>query len=430
MENVPRTVMPLVLVLSVVLNIQVSRAWAQEDGPWWEAIRENLTVTLRSEHAGYLESSGRDPERFRNAGLLRLKYVQTFWDVLTLLAIPTVRFDDVNLFQGAIDDVSDRSERAKILDVEEYYIEIVSQRFDIRMGKQIYNWGKADGVNPSDHLSTLDLTDLVEDRDIGIFSTRVNWFLTQDVILETVWSPFFTPLRVAPRGTRFSFIPSSSPVQVNPRELPETSLSNSQYALRLLAFLGPLDMSLIWYGGINDAPVSRREADGSLTPFYHKIRVLGANVAFNTGKIGWRAEVGYQLTDGRRADNFVQYVIGVDHTFADVVSEHDLYVLLQYVGLEVTANAQGDIGGGLGQAFSNTAIGLFRYEFSDDTELELRTTINPDNWDYLIELQFSHKFSDAFEAVLGATVFGGEADTFFGQFDENDRLFVRLTYTL
>ncbi|WP_089718654.1 hypothetical protein [Candidatus Entotheonella palauensis] len=120
----------------------------------------------------------------------------------------------------------------------------------------------------------------------------------------------------------------------------------------------------------------------------------------------------------------------MDRTFADVLSDHDLYVLLQYVGLEVTAKAQSDSGGGLRQAFSNTSIGLFRYEFSDDTELELRATINPDDWDHLIEVQFAHKFSDAFEAVLGATVFGGDADTFFGQFDENDRLFIRLTYSL
>lgn len=393
-------------------------------------MRDNLTVTLRSQHNGYLTASDRDPEHFGNEGLLRFKYVQTFWDVVTLLAIPTVRFDDTNRFQGVIDEVPDRSERAKIFDLEEYYLEVVSQRFDVRVGKQIYNWGKADGINPSDHLSTVDLTDLVEDRDIGIFSTRINVFLTQDVILETVWSPFFTPIRLAPRDTRFSFLPMESTVRVNPRELPATSLANSQYALHLLAFWGPVDMSLIWYDGINDAPVSRREADGSLTPVYNKIRVLGANAAFNTGKIGWRAEVGYQLTDGRRADHFVQYVIGMDRTFADVLGDHDLYILLQYVGLEVTAKTQGETSGGLRQAFSNTAIGLFRYEFNDDTELELRATINPDDWDYLIELQFSHKFSDAFEAVLGATVFGGDADTFFGQFDENDRLFVHLIYTL
>ncbi|ETX00550.1 MAG: hypothetical protein ETSY2_38855 [Candidatus Entotheonella gemina] len=342
MENMPRAVMPIVLVLSVILMIP-SGAWAQEEGAFWQAIRENLTVTLRSQHDGYIQASGRDPERVRNEGLLRLKYVQTFRDIVTLLAIPTVRFDDANLFQGVIDEVPDRSERANILDLEEYYLEVVSQRFDVRVGKQIYNWGKADGINPSNHLSTVDLTDLVEDRDIGIFSTRINLFLTQDVILETVWSPFFTPIRLAPRGTRFSFIPAASTVRVNPRELPRTSLANSQYALRLLAFWGPVDMSLIWYDGINDAPVSRREADGSLTPVYNKIRVLGANIAFNTGKIGWRAEVGYQLTDGRRADHFVQYVIGVDRTFADVLSDHDLYVLLQYVGLEITAVAGGSI---------------------------------------------------------------------------------------
>ena len=153
-------------------------------------------------------------------------------------------------------------------------------------------------------------------------------------------------------------------------------------------------------------------------------------MAFNTGKIGWRGEVGYRMTDDGRADDFVQYVIGVDRTFADVLIDHDLYVLLQYVGLEVTAKARDPRSGGISQAFTNTAIGLFRYEFSDDTELELRATVNLDKWDHLIEVQFSHKFSDALELVIGSTVLGGKANTFFGQFDENDRVVFRLTYTL
>ena len=271
---------------------------------------------------------------------------------------------------------------------------------------------------------------MVDDRDIGIFSVRVNFFLGSNWILETVWSPFFTPLRTAPSGTRFSFIPEGSSIRLNERDLPNTALENSQYAVRLLGFLGPVDLSLIWYDGINDSPVSQLEGDGSVTPVFNKISVIGANMAFNTGKIGWRGEVGYRMTDGGRADDFVQYVIGVDRTFPDVFIDHDLYVLLQYVGLEVTSNAREPQRGGINQAFTNTAIGLFRYEFSDDTELEIRATINLDEWDHLLELQLSHKLSDAIEVVIGSTVFGGDANTFFGQFDDNDRLFVRLTYTL
>ena len=420
----------VLLILSAFWGGLAPQTLLAQEGDVWETLRENLTVTLRYQNFSYFKSSNRDPKHFRNEGFLRIKYVQTFWDALTLVAIPTVQFDDADLHRGVIDHITDRSERRKILDIEEYYLEYVSQVFDVRVGKQIYNWGKADGINPSDNLSTVDLTDLVDDRDIGIFSARVNLFLGSNWILETVWSPFFTPLRLAPPGTRFSFIPEGSPIRLNPRELPVTSLANSQYALRLLGFLGPIDLSLIWYDGINDAPVSRLERDGSVTPIFNKISVLGANVAFNTGKIGWRAEVGYRMTDGGRADDFVQYVIGVDRTFADVLFDHDLYVLLQYVGLEVTSKARDPQPGGLSQAFTNTAIGLFRYEFSDDTELEWRTTINLDKWDHLLEVQFSHKFSDALELVIGGTVFGGDADTFFGQFDENDRVFLRLTYTL
>jgi hypothetical protein len=218
-------------------------------------------------------------------------------------------------------------------------------------------------------------------------------------------------------------------VRVNARTLPATSVENSQYALRLLGSLGPVDASLIWYDGINSVPAARREADGSVTPVFNPIKVLGANVAFNTGKIGWRSEVGYLISDGRRADASVQYVIGADRTFANLVGEHDLYVLVQYVGLEVTRQARLPSSAGLSQAFANTAIGLWRYEFSDFTRLELRATVNLDKLDHLLELQWSHKFTDALEGVIGVQVFGGGRQTFFGQFDGNDRLVLRLTYT-
>lgn len=416
--------------MGLMLCGQASAVLAEDETAWWERLRERLTVTLRSQHFTFFEASEQDPARVRNEGFLRLKYVQTFGESLTLLAIPTVQFDDADLHREVIDAVTDRAERRNIVDVEEYYLEYVSRWFDVRVGKQIYNWGKADGINPSDHLSTTDVTDLVDDRDIGIVSLRVNMFLGQDIILETVWSPFFTPIRLAPRGTRFAFIPADSTVRVNPRELPATSLANSQYALRLLGFLGPVDMSLIWYDGINDVPASRRDADGSLTPVFHPITVIGANVAFNTGKIGWRGEVGYLRTDARRDDAYVQYVLGVDRTFANLLGDDDLYVLLQYVRLEVTKEAREPQRGGIGQAFANTAIGLFRYEFSEDTELELRATINLDDVDYLLEWQLSHKFTDALEGVIGVQVFGGGTRTFFGQFDGNDRVFLRLTYTL
>ena len=416
--------------MGVVLCTHVPSGLAEADTAFWDSLRDHMTVTWGYQNFTYFEASDQDPEHVRNEGFLRLKYVQTFWETLTLLAIPTVQFDDADLYRGVIDQVTDRAERGKILDVEEYYLEVVSRWFDVRVGKQIYNWGKADGINPSDHLSPVDLTDLVDDRDIGIFSTKINLFLGQNFILETVWSPFFTPLRLAPRGTRFSFIPAGSSVPLNLRELPATSLENSQLALRLLGFLGPLDMSLIWYDGIDDVPASRREADGSITPVFNPIRVIGGNVAFNTGKIGWRGEMGYLTSEARRADSYVQLVIGVDRRLADMISDDDAYILLQYVRLEVTEAARRQPDGGIGQAFANTAIGLFRYEFSHETELELRATTNLDDLDYLLEWQLSHKFSDALEGVIAIDLFGGGSQTFFGQFDGNDRLFVRLTYTL
>jgi len=55
------------------------------------------------------------------------------------------------------DDLSDKS-RNRVY-VEEAYIDLVFEKWDLRAGKQVFSWGKADGFNPMNTLAPMDYTD-------------------------------------------------------------------------------------------------------------------------------------------------------------------------------------------------------------------------------------------------------------------------------
>ena len=70
------------------------------------------------------------------------------------------------------------------------------------------------------------------------------------------------------------------------------------------------------------------------------------------------------------------------------------------------------------------------YEFTEYTRLEIQGAIDfYQGEDYYVESQLVHEMNDNFEITVGCDVIGGPRDTFFGQFRDNDRLFVKLKYT-
>lgn len=48
---------------------------------------------------------------------------------------------------------------------------------------------------------------------------------------------------------------------------------------------------------------------------------------------------------------------------------------------------------------------------------------------WMVRPKVSYEFTDSIKATAGVDLFGGNAATFFGQFDENDRIYSELEYT-
>src|SRR5688572_7912189 len=74
-------------------------------------------------------------------------------------------------------------------DLREAFVDLRFGHLDLRVGRQIFAWGRADGVNPTDNLTGEDLTLLApddDDRRRGTTALRASYYFG-DVSVSALW---------------------------------------------------------------------------------------------------------------------------------------------------------------------------------------------------------------------------------------------------
>ena len=209
------------------------------------------------------------------------------------------------------------------VELREAFITIASRALDVRLGRQILAWGRADGVNPTGNLAAEDLTLLTPDdgdRRLGTTTAVASYFVA-GASLSGVWLPEF-------RGDRFP-LPRGGSFLNERRAWP-----GDQWALRVERTGGSVDWSASLFQGLDLTPDLTLTATPGLTALrHHRIRVVGADAATALGRFGVRAEAAYVHTaDGAGTDPFIKNpflfaVVGADRTFDGRFNLNVQYVL-------------------------------------------------------------------------------------------------------
>jgi len=167
------------------------------------------------------------------------------------------------------------------------YVEVIDilPYIDLRVGRQIVQWGAADMFNPTSNLNPPDLEDPLKfGEQVANQMVRVDWNPGASTFIVTaVWVPVFAPAQLPGSallavGDRTSMFPFTDPEarlaaerfrnmylrnleyydvrdpDVN-AEMPEFSLANGQVGLRMSWLVGLFDMSLSYYRGFSPIPV-------------------------------------------------------------------------------------------------------------------------------------------------------------------------------
>jgi hypothetical protein len=197
-------------------------------------------------------------------------------------------------------------------ELREGYISASLGPVDLRAGRQIIAWGRADGVNPTGNLAAEDLTLLTPDdadRRIGTTALVASYY-PGAVSITGVWLPEFRGHRIPlPAANGVSFVDDHA------------SWPADQWALRVERTGGSIDWAASLFRGFDLTPdLGPSSAADQIALTHHRLTVFGIDAATTMGKIGVRAEAAYVKTEDRRGTDpfmknpFVFVVVGGDRT--------------------------------------------------------------------------------------------------------------------
>lgn len=182
---------------------------------------------------------------------------------------------------------------------------------DLRVGQQRITWGKADGINPTDFFTPHDYTVLLPmeaDQRLSVPAVRADAALSESLTLSLVTQPIFI-------DSKLPSLPGMSIGTRNPGDFAP------QVGVRLASAGDSLDWSVSAFHGylkqpLLDGTFMTGATEPTLFWQYPRLDAVGADIAHNFGKFGFRAEVAWlepSSEDGRsRIHRHGFLVTGVD----------------------------------------------------------------------------------------------------------------------
>lgn len=404
---------------------------------------------LEYDNLTYLETPDDSLVNARNQVVLQTEVRHYAGDRASLFGAVEFRFD-------AADESRDR------VYLDEAYVDLFLGPVDLRIGRQVLAWGRADGFNPTDNLTAWDFSDILDtdDEELGLAGAAATWYVG-DWSAQGVIAPTFTPSVLPDQDSRWwPDLPSSVPNPAFPEAVepfltatyefanetrPDEGLDSFQYAIRVSGTLGRWDVSASWFDGFDDLPSLHltTSVDSAFTvvsiavePRYHRRRAIGADFATAVGSFGLHWEAAYYLTadpdgtDPAIDDRYLHYVVGGDRTFYDLVGEKDLLVLLEW-SHEVRTPDRGAPyrATDLNHVFRKSIFGRLELGLDAFSAVDLEGVYDVATDDWYVQPGASWSFADGLELLLDLDLLGGPGDSFFGSYEDNSRLHLRLKYS-
>jgi hypothetical protein len=326
-------------------------------------------------------------------------------------------------------------------DLREAYLDYTKGNFDFRLGRQIITWGVGDllfinDVFPKDWVSFFSGRPL-EYLKIGVDGSRSR-YSSEIMNAEMIVIPFFEPDNL-PSSNRFFLFDPFSAVPTRDEEKPDTTLENTELALRLYRRLGDFDVSAYMYKGFWRTPGMRLDnpaLPAMLTIFYPPLFVYGLSaqksaldgvVSFETGYYHSRDDEDgddpmipnsqIRFLFGYQRQIWEDFTAGVQY-YGEIMEDHRAYENALPAGFPVQKEYRDTVTLRLEQLLKHQTL-----------RLSLFTFYSPADNDYLIQPNVSYKFTDNLSTTLGANIFGGEKETtFLGQFDKDDNIYLTVRY--
>ena len=387
--------------------------------------RLGITGSVRG---GYWSSTrDLDADDHLGAGMIWLKSTRALSQRVSFLA------EGWGALRGPAGDADAKGE------LREAFVDIRFGQLDVRAGRQIFAWGRADGVNPTDNLTGEDLTLLApddDDRRLGSTAVRASYYLG-DVSVSALWLPEF-------RGHRFP-LPAPPPGMDFVREVREWP--GDQWAVRVEQTGGSVDWSASYFDGRDLLPDLGPGGPGEgldVRLSHHRIRVAGADMAANVGRFALRAEGAYVDTEDSTGDDpftknpYVFVVVGGDRTFREYINLNVQYLYRYVVDFQPLSEFGAALPIAAQQAVLSSQARRVQHGMSfrvankwlrETLEAECAAAAFFGPRGLNIRPKITYAVNDHWKMLLGAEVYRGESSSVFGLLRPNTAAYLEARWS-
>ncbi|WP_319559377.1 MucBP domain-containing protein [Marispirochaeta sp.] len=346
-------------------------------------------------------------------------------------------------------EYNDRTPSETEVSIKEAYGEYTGTRFDLRAGRQIIVWGKADGVQITDIVSPKDRSQAVtldyEDTRLPVNALKARFFGTTYTI-EAIWIPFYTadaypensdnPLTglIFPEEVDFGSGPQEVSCLTAEGSLPD-SISDSEIGLRGSLYLPAADISFSLFSGWDNSPAYTMEINGStitLTPDYSRIWMTGIDAAIPMGPVILRTESAWisgrsfsrtnPLESPVRTDQ-IKALAGIDWNpgggwnltgqyIEDIIPDY-----INYISRE--------------KRKSSATVNISKTLLRETLELSAFAVLGLQDLDSYSSCQAEYAFSDEFHLTTGGNFYmeGPDKEGEYGAYKELSSVWIRGTFS-
>ncbi len=363
-------------------------------------------------------------------------------------------------------------------ELREAFADVIFERVDLRLGRQILTWGQADGVFVTDLLAPLNLTEFLaqpfDDLRLGVTALTATAFLG-DFEVTAVGVPRRPTTRLPGPGSPWYPLPDDVlgvPVEITEPAPEDSTLGAAEVALRATwRGLPRTDLAVLWMSGFNRLPAFRKGLEVELDPFggdfglrfavtpaYERRHVFGATAeTLVLDPFILRAEAAFHTSYLLDQPIEVPTSLGelLDPDFADAVRRGFLIekpLVQAAVGVERAFGTQTFRAQGVGalvvdhdewvaqDRFEPSASLLWLGRFRRDTVTGRAFLFYNLGADYWLNPEVSYAVGDGLNAAVGLQLFGGpggaadltgllrEPAFSFAAFGANDFIYLRLVY--
>jgi hypothetical protein len=277
--------------------------------------------------------------------------------------------------------------------------------------------------------------------------------------LMVVAVPYFTPSRTPINDSRwFPARPEGVSAIVDERDVPEISFGDVEYAVRLRTTVGGWDLAFSYFDGFERTPVLKLvgvEPTGQphYTPVFTRVRAPGFDVSTAFGNVEIHGDGAFKFVKQDGRNDVFQGIGGLNYRLdapsgwsqcrgLPVLCLEEVVFLFEYArefvvssdpeSPIVNSSRLFDVGipvidseTGADNSPDDALIWQVLFRHSERTQVQLRATGNfTPTFNHFVELKVAQKVTDFFHIDAGIDWFSGEADTFWGRWGRNDRVFV------